>query len=101
MGIHGMSAGLLGSQFVSALSPRQVGLHMEVIPTSAKSPKVQGQSVILIPDESKRDSKPGLQTAGALTGGCSSPTPTHSLFADDELGPWEGQPPAQNLELPW
>lgn len=56
MGIHGMSAELLGSQLVSALSPRQVSLHMEVIPTSAKSSKVQGQSVILILDESKRDS---------------------------------------------
>ena len=56
MEIHGVSAGLLGSQSVSALSPKQVELHVEMIPTSVKSPNVQGQEVILIPDGSSRDS---------------------------------------------
>ena len=56
MEIHRVSAGLLGSQSVSALSPKQVGFHVEMIPTSVKSPKVQGQEVILIPDGSNRDS---------------------------------------------
>lgn len=54
MRIHRVSPGQFGLQFVLALSPRQVGLRNEMIPASAKSPKVQGQEVIYIPDGRKR-----------------------------------------------
>ena len=54
MRIHGVSPGQFGLQSVLALSPRQVGLHNEMITASAKSPKVQGQEVICIPDGRKR-----------------------------------------------
>ena len=54
MRIHGVSPGQFGLQSVLALSPRQVGLHKEMIPASAKCPKVQGQEVICISDGRKR-----------------------------------------------
>ena len=54
MEMNRASPGPFGSQYVLALSPRQVGLHIKVILTSAKSPKVQGQEVMCTPDERKR-----------------------------------------------
>lgn len=56
MRIHGLSPGQFGLQSALAPSPRRVGLHKEMIPASAKSPKVQGQEVICIPDGRKRSS---------------------------------------------
>lgn len=49
MGVHRVPPGQLGSQSVLALSPRQPGLHR-----STRSPKVQGQEVICIPDGRKK-----------------------------------------------
>lgn len=43
MGIHRVSPGPLGSQSFLASSPRQVGLHSEMIPQVPSPPKFKGR----------------------------------------------------------